>query len=195
MAFCVKVDTSFSDSFIFMHNISLGLDVSNSARAWIAMAMLVLSTAVPQISSSQGLGLDQGFVNRYAPPGSSTIQVYIWGSVATPGIWRIQPSLDLVELLSAVRVTGVGQDQPGFNQQVRLRIYRTTGGDRREIYEERLDNVLAEGASYPTLQEGDVLEVETQQRRSFLEKTRTITGLVGSAASLILLYLRITEGR
>mgnify|MGYP006268598761 CR=1 FL=1 len=156
---------------------------------------LVVLFAFPRVHYAQTLDVEPDFINRYAAPGSSTIQVYIWGSVGTTGIWRIEPDLDLVELLSAAQVTGIGQEVPGSYQRVRLRIYRTVEGNRRMIYEEQLDNVLAAGAGYPSLQGGDVLEVETQRRRSFTERVRVATGLIGSAASLILLYLRISRGR
>jgi len=170
-----------------------------TTSTFLAYAVLAILTtyATPHISYGQDLnsGSEQGLVNRYAPPGSSTIQVYIWGSVGSSGIWRIEPSLDLIELLSAAGVTGIGQAETGFDQSISLRIYRTIEGTRRMIYEENLENVLSQGASYPSLQDGDVLEVRTQQRRKLLEGIRFITGLVGSAASLALLYLRITQGR
>ena len=160
----------------------------------VTALFLFAAFAHPGTGHAQDLGRgEQGFVNRYASPGSSTIQVYVWGSVRNPGIWRIEPNLDLVELLSAVGVAGVGEDQLDFSQHVNLRIYRTIEGNRRMIYEERLDDVLAESATYPPLQESDVLEVETERRRQF--GFQFFSQIVGTTATLALLILRLTGGR
>lgn len=144
-------------------------------------------------SHAQNVGTDLPFINTFARPGQPTIQVYILGSVGASGIWRIEPQTDLIELLSAARVAGIGQDQPDYRQRVNLRIYRAIEGDRQKIYDEQLNNVLAEGAAYPPLQAGDVIEVETERRRTI--GLALLSQIVGAASSLTLLVLRLTRGR
>jgi len=155
--------------------------------------ILVIGVGFPSSGWGQPLGLEQSFVKRYARPGSPTIQVYLWGNVGSSGIWQIEPNLDLIELLSAAQVPGVGMDEPGIRQRITLRIYRTQGGDRREVYSEQLDDIIEEGQSYPSLQEGDILEVELRRRRSI--SFQWITSIIGTASSLTLLILRLTGNR
>lgn len=176
---------------------SLPCPTRSGARCRLAalfMAGLLAGGLSPFAAQAQDLTLpEETYVNRYAPPGASTIQVYIWGSVGTTGIWRIEPDLDLVELLSVAGVTGIGTDEPEIRQRVNLRIYREGAAGRRMIYEERLDEVLAEGASYPLLESRDVLEVEVERRRGI--SFALVSQIMGTASSLTLLILRLTSGR
>ena len=158
----------------------------------LGLALWVFGPTLPQ-SHAQGITSDQPFVNTFARPGQPTIRVYILGSVGATGIWRIERQTDLVELLSAARVAGIGQDQPDYNQRVNLRIYRTNADDRRKIYDEQLSDILAEGTTYPPFQEGDVLEVETERRRTI--GLALISQVIGAASSVTLLILRLTGGR
>ena len=60
------------------------------------------------------------------------------------------------------------------------------------VYNEQLDEMLGQGVQLPELSGGDVLEVRTREQRSRLDQFRLITGLIGSSASLVLLFLRLT---
>jgi len=59
------------------------------------------------------------------------------------------------------------------------------------VYSERLDEILEEGASYPDLQNEDVLLVETSQRREIFT-FQFISTFIGTTSSAILLVLRLT---
>lgn len=134
--------------------------------------------------------LDEAFAYRYAEEGRTTIDVYVWGAVGRPGIWKVESDVDLIELLSVAQVPGVGQVDASVDQTVMLQIYRTQGGRRQTVYSEQLDLILASGQAYPALQDGDVLEVITRRRRRF--GLQVVSQLVGTAASLALLIIRIS---
>lgn len=135
---------------------------------------------------------EENFIHRYADPGQPTITVHIWGSVGSSGIWKVERQTDLVELLSAARLTTLGQDNPDVRREVILKIHRGQGGDRQTVYSAELTNLLGNGATYPELQDGDILEVEVNNRR---RKFQWLTQIVGTASSVALLILRITRGR
>ena len=137
---------------------------------------------------------EQSYVNEFARPGQPTMTLYLWGSVGTTGIWRVERDVDLIQLLSAAQVPGIGQEQMDVRQRISLRVFRSGSGDRREVYSQRLNDILEEGAAYPDLQNGDVLLVETSQRRRIFS-FQFISTIVGTASSLALLVLRLTRGR
>lgn len=135
---------------------------------------------------------DETFAYEYAQRGATTIDVYVWGAVGRPGIWKVESDIDLIELLSVAQVPGVGQQDPSITQRVRLRIYRMEGGKRRTVYSQQLDLILASGEEYPSLQEGDIVEIVTQRRQRF--GLQGVSQIIGTAASLSLLIIRITRG-
>lgn len=141
------------------------------------------------LCSVPSAALAQEPVHHYARPGYATKTVYVWGSVGTPGVWKVEEDIGLIELLSAARLIGYGATQRGGPQELILRIYRESGGDRREIYREQVDQLLAGPQTYPTLQEGDVIAVESKQKIGW----QTIASVVGAASSVALLFIRLTR--
>lgn len=140
-----------------------------------------------------GLGGEQTFINDFRTPGQPSMTVYIWGNVGSAGIWRVDRGVDFIRLLSAAGLPGVGQDDEEVRRRVFVRVYRSQSEDRRRVYEERLDRIMERGADIPDLQNEDVLEVEMQQRSRLIPRVERITSFIGSLASLILLYLRVTD--
>lgn len=117
--------------------------------------------------------------------------VYVWGSVGTPGVWEVERDADLVEVLSAASVPGLGTDQPGLSERVVLRVYRLqqAGGRRHQIYEDSLENLLQQGVQGPSLQAEDVLSIELRQKRTF--NISTVAQYVGAASTLVVLGLQL----
>ncbi len=135
-------------------------------------------------------GGSSSFEFEFYRPGRPTMIVYIWGAVGQPGIWRVERGVDLIPLLSAARVPGVGTSPQGVRQHYLVRIFRDTGGGRREIYQERLEKLVRGGARpYPPLQEGDILVVEMRQRTRF--GWRTAFEITRTIAQMLTLYLLI----
>lgn len=156
------------------------------------LVLLLLGGALCRPAQAQTTQ-DTPLVINFARPGQATISVHAWGAVGRPGIWRIERDTDLIQFLSAAQVPGMGIDEPGVRERVLVSIYRSSDGNRRQVYSERLSDVLAEGASYPALQEGDVIEVKNKRRRTV--GFQTVAQVVGTASTLTLLILRLTSGQ
>lgn len=159
-----------------------------------AALALLLSFATADLGYGQALPSEMELTQRYAPPGVPTQTVYIWGAVGVPGVWRVEQDIDLVELLSAARLTGVGRDEPGTRESNRVQVFRQSGGSGRQlVYEATLDEVLSPGATYPTLQDQDIIEVETIRKNRF--GWRDVGTVLSIGSSLTLLALRLFSDR
>lgn len=158
----------------------------NRRKTWCCLGVGVLALC---LVASPGMAQDN-FAYNYTRPGRAAITVYLWGEVGSPGIWRVEPDIDLIELLSAARVRE-RVDEPGISQLTSLRIYREEGGQRNEIYNQPMDQILSEARTYPTLQDGDILEVVIRRRRRI--GLQTIAQAVGAVSSLTLLILRLAN--
>ncbi len=170
-----------------MHATKRILLLTAALAAFAAFAAAPAQAQIPLVAG------DNPFVYEFARPGQQTMTVYIWGDVSRPGIWLVEPEVDLIALLSAALVPGVGDEQPEYRQHVELSVYRGEQSQRRRVYHERLEDLVAEGASYPVLQEGDIMEVTVQQERRF--SFQAVAQYIGTASSLLLLYLRLRNLR
>ncbi|NBC86180.1 MAG: hypothetical protein GVY25_08315 [Bacteroidetes bacterium] len=132
------------------------------------------------------------YVHTYARTGEPTETVYVWGAVATPGVWEVEPGTGLMELFSVVQPTGFGTDPPGTDRKIRLRIHRTQNGETIVAHEMELQDLLdRRPAARPSLQPHDVIEVRTIETRTF--GLRTIGSVVGTLSSVALLVIRVLE--
>jgi len=163
-------------------------------RALFIFIASSIAFAGPSLGQGVGTGGDD-FTYQFRDPGEPSMRVYIWGDVGSAGIWRVNRDVNFIELLSAARPGGVGVERARQRQRVSIRVYRIVDNERRMIYDEQLNEILEEGLRLPDLTDEDVLEVRTQERRGRLEQFRLITGVIGSTASLVLLFLRLTGGR
>lgn len=151
----------------------------------------ILLMVLAQASLAQSPLPGNEFVHQYARMGRPTINVFVWGEVATPGIWRVEPDIDLIELLSVARVRQIGVEEPGTSRQFTLRIFREEGGQRREVYTERLERIVGGGGGYPALRDGDILEVAVKRKNTIT--FRSVTNLIGAASAVALLIIRVSN--
>lgn len=163
------------------------------ARTLILALLLFVTGALPAPLAAQALPDNMGtdLAVEYARPGRATMTVYLWGDLGTPGVWRVERDVDLIDLLSAARVSGIGRDAAGVASENTLHIYRGPGSDRQQIYEVELEQLLGEGADYPDLSEGDVLVIETKQRQRF--GLQEASQLVTTISTLTLLVLQLSN--
>lgn len=176
---------------MYMVHFTNGMLMQAFQRVLSAIAILTLT--VTGTALGQGLGAEgDAFTYQFFEPGEPSMRVYIWGDVGNAGIWRVSRDVNFVELLSAARPGGVGQERARRRQRVSIHVYRVIEGERRMIYEEPLSDMLEEGLRLPDLEGEDVVEVRTREQRGRLEQFRLVTGLIGSSASLVLLFLRLT---
>lgn len=146
------------------------------------------------LASAQSLPTEESeaFIKEFARPGRATMMINVWGNAGSPGLWRVERDIDMIDFLTLVGVSGVGDRQRRVRTKTYVAIYRTTdSGKHRQTYREQVENILDDGARYPQLRDGDILSVETEERsRIGLQLLGTI---VGTASSITLLVLRLTS--
>jgi len=168
--------------------------MSRGAVVLVAVHVLILGVAVspPPIEAQPSLSGEQDYVYTYARPGEATQTVYVWGGVDKPGIWKIEPGTDLVELFSVVYPSEYGRESPEARTAVRLRIHRSTDENPRVVAEMELNRLLdMRPQERPSLEEGDVIEVRTIEKRKF--SLNTFGTIVGTLSSITLLVIRLFD--
>jgi hypothetical protein len=126
----------------------------------------------------------------FASPGEATIRVQVLGEVGA-GIYVLSPRVTLSELIALGGGANLSPGTENVRRTVTVRLFREEGGIRREVYETELRQMLREPGGYPTLQDGDLVTVESEVERRYT--FRETIGLVSSLASISLLVLRLTE--
>ena len=144
-----------------------------------------------QVTPSQ-----DGQAYEYWVPGRPAINVFAIGDVNKAGTWKIRQDVDFVELLSVIGVGSLTRPKD-INTVVTTTVrIRSRQGNRRVIsYEEPLDLVLAGEVVLPSLKDGDILILDTQERPRRRLTLRTVSSVVGAASSLVLLVIGPVRGR
>ena len=125
----------------------------------------------------------------YAQPGEPTVEVFVLGQTAS-GVYVVGESTNLLELLALTGAGATVVDDEQYERDATVRLMREQGGTRAVVYEKPFESFLAEPATYPTLQDGDIFAVEVNQRRKI--GLRDYLQYASSLASITLLILRIT---
>ncbi len=163
---------------------------TTAARTLITFFLLLLLLPADASRGQVIASERQGFIYDFARPGRPTITVYVWGAVGQPGIWRINPGTTLIELLSAAGIPGIVTEQRRTRLTTIVRIWRGEQVQRNLVYEAQLQDLLTEEQeTYPTLRNGDILEIEVDEDRKIT--FRTVIEYLSAAASLTLLALRL----
>lgn len=131
----------------------------------------------------------------YARPGDATVQISVWGTVGSTGIYEVPVDTQLDKLLTMAGGAPIDARQRGQDpDDIRITLYRTgDDGDRTVVYEEPLQDLIR-NTSYPALQDDDILVVELERARTPF-RFREVLGIVSSLASLALLGLRLFDQR
>ncbi|WP_022836139.1 SLBB domain-containing protein [Salisaeta longa] len=129
----------------------------------------------------------------FARPGQATVQVQLWGTVPRPGIYEIPINTDLDKLLTMaggapIAPRGENQDPP----KIYVRVFRPATSTEAPLFEARLQDMLRGGLSYPDLQDGDIITVETIRPPDGFT-WRDALSLTSTGLSLTLLLLRIFD--
>ena len=121
-------------------------------------------------------------------PGEATVVVSVWGTVLRPGTYEVSAGTDMGEVLSLAGGPTLAPlrqtSETDLAREIRVRLYRTDGATRTALYDATLDAMVAAPSAYPTLAEGDVVEVttaETERRRWTWRDSATLGGLAASA--------------
>ena len=119
----------------------------------------------------------------FARPGQNTIEVLVLGG-GQSGIYEIGENINLGQLMALAGGGGRG----GRRTKMKVHLFRLENGGRRKILEEEIGD-LAERPQYPSLQEGDVVRIETRQKLNWRDGLRIAT----TALSLTLTILTIFD--
>jgi hypothetical protein len=161
-------------------------------------ALLVVATMVPVPPSAaqaqeqpqmtaETRALFTPTVKEYGRPGYPRMTIYVWGN-ADSGVWNVERGTDLLEFVSVISRTRMSENSPDRRRVEKLSVYRDQrpgGGD--PFFESNVKDIFASRDSYPTLQEGDILVLETQTRTRFT--WRDIARVTGTVAALLNTYL------
>lgn len=147
----------------------------------LALAQDVATGAVPGASQ---------YTNDYGRAGYPRVRVYLWGN-ARNGVWTVEEGTDLLEFLSVVAQGNFNQSADTRSKNVLL-MYRKGQIDQEPVFEMRMEKIFARQVDFPTLQNGDVLVVQTEQRRRYLT-FRSISQAVGTVSSVFSLVYLLTR--
>jgi hypothetical protein len=156
------------------------------------LALGLLCWPATLAAQTLNLGPSGPGVKDYGRPGVPRINVYLWGSADT-GAWTIEENTDLVEFLSVASQADFN-NRPDSRTIRILKIYRDGYSDDDPFFERRLEELFARRTSYPALQEGDIVVLESRQRSRFTWRDiASVTGTVIGVLNTYLLLDRLNE--
>jgi hypothetical protein len=85
---------------------------------------LLLGFVVLAFSSSLCVAQPEERIVDFSRPGRPTMNIYLWGSVSSPGIWKVEADVDFLELLTAAQVPNLGQSNSQTKDKVIIHVYR-----------------------------------------------------------------------
>lgn len=164
--------------------------------AFLGTASLFLVLVFPDLSRAQQVpasafmegGLSQVQEYDYGRPGYPRVTIYLWGN-AQNGMWTVEQGTNFLEYLS-VAAQGNFNESADTRIKNKIRLYREGQIDEEPVFEARLEEIFSRKVEYPKLQNGDVLIVESIQRRRFFT-FRNMSQVVGTVASLVSLSLLV----
>lgn len=132
-------------------------------------------------------------IKEYARPGYPVMTVYVWGNADT-GVWRVEEGTDLLEFLSVVSRVRFGEANPERQATELLRLYRDDRPGGEPFFESEIQDLFSERNQYPSLQEGDILVLETKVRTRFTWRdVGRVVGVAGTFFNTWLILDRIRE--
>jgi len=151
----------------------------------LLFAMIPLQTRAQDVpQDAEELGTPN--VKEYARPGYPVITVYVWGNADT-GVWNVEKGTDLLEFVSVVSRAQFGGRSPEERSVQILKLYRDGRAEGTPFFESRIEELFTRTDTYPSLQENDILVLETEVKSRFT--WRDVSQVVGLAATVLNTYL------
>lgn len=121
----------------------------------------------------------------FVEPGEAVIEVKVMGTVRQPGLYRVNPGIDLGTLLALSGGPVLDVRDRNRDRETTIRLFRPQGGGEQAlIFEDDFEGGIAtRSASYPVLQDGDVMTVEVVQDRTF--EWRDAVSILSAAATVV----------
>lgn len=172
----------------------MNVTLSRLALTLVAGALLTLiapqqamsQEAIPEFSE---LGATSQ-TNDYGRPGYPRVRIYLWGN-AQNGVWTVEEGTDLLEFLSASATGNFNRSTETRPKNI-LKVYRRGQVGQDPAFEMGMREIFARQNEFFDLQNGDVLVVESVQKRRYFtfRGISRVTGTIASVASLIFLIQR-----
>jgi hypothetical protein len=120
----------------------------------------------------------------FVEPGEGVIEVKVMGTVRQPGLYRVNPGIDLGTLLALSGGPVHDVRERNRDRETTIRLFRPRGGGEQAlIFEEDFEGgITTRSAQYPQLQDGDVMTVEVVQDRTF--EWRDAVSILSAAATV-----------
>lgn len=143
--------------------------------------MLVVGPVWAQQGTTGGRQAGGTAYYTFARPGQNTIEVLMLGG-GRGGMYQVGEDVNLGQLMA---LAGGG----GGTNRTRLKIYlyRIDNGERRKILEERIGD-FAERRQYPSLQDGDVVRIETRQKVTWRDGLRIASTALSLGLTILTLF-------
>jgi protein involved in polysaccharide export with SLBB domain len=123
----------------------------------------------------------------FVEPGAPTVRVYVMGPVRYPGVYELTKGTDLRGVMALTGGPDPGRIEFVNRQRTTIRLYRKNQKGQSLIYESQLEKSIADSASSPELEEGDVIAVEVAAWRRF--DWRDILTIVSVLNTVMLIFL------
>lgn len=118
----------------------------------------------------------------FAQPGQNTIEVLVLGG-GQSGMYEIGENINLGQLMALAGGGGRG----GRRTKVKIHLYRLENGQRTKILGEGIKD-LAARSQYPSLQDGDVVRIETRERFNWRDYLRISSSVLSLALTILTLF-------
>ena len=117
----------------------------------------------------------------FARPGQNTIEVLVLGGQS--GIYEIGEDINLGQLMALAGGGGRG----GRRTKVRIHLYRLENGQRTKLLGEGIEDFTAR-SRYPSLQDGDVVRIETRERFNWRDLLQISTTVLSLTITILTLF-------
>ena len=152
-----------------------------STLGWVLCLMWVVGPAWAQQQGAGGMQAGGTAYYTFARPGQNTIEVLVLGG-GRSGVYEIGDNVSLGKLMALA-----GGGGGGGRTKVTVHHFRLENGKRNKILEESL-NDLAERPQYPSLRDGDVIRIETNQTIGWRDGLRIATTALSLTLTLLTLF-------
>lgn len=169
-----------------------------SMRTFVVAILLVLGFAQAGLAQEFGRtqelleGNNQTAYFVFARPGEATIQVHVMGAGGS-GVYEVSEETDLGTLLVLTGGMMLPPRLKGEERNTTIRLYHREGDRRSLSYEASLEAFVADPGGYPLLREGDVVAIETIEKRRF--SWRDLFSIGTAAATIVIAVDRVLKGQ
>ena len=153
--------------------------------------VLVGLVALPSSAQAQAPVISGGVAYTvFHLPGEATKEIVLMAE-AQSGIYVIGESINLDKFLALAGVSFFERETDNVEIRKTVRVLREQGAERVVVYEARTGEMLVQTEAYPTLQNKDIVTIETEAIRGF--DYRQGLQLFSQVATVVLLGLRLYD--